>query len=109
MSKTISDASLIPVTLPAAMILLERHPGRCLYRFAEHWSKRWRIFPQYLPTPAHSLWSKEDHEQIEEWLGSGFRAFMNQIERMQFEDPVVDAIDGKLVIRSGQGKITPLD
>ncbi|MEK7118421.1 MAG: hypothetical protein AAB869_02315, partial [Patescibacteria group bacterium] len=70
----------------------------------------WFILPQHEVVTLFQGWSGEDRRTVNKWFTSdGFRAFMTPNQRAQFKDPVVDCIDGRLVILSGKKKITPLE
>lgn len=122
-ARILSEKSLIPVTLPACEMLLEKHDNHTLYYFLEigarthqcpahrdgKASREWLILPQHKVVTLFQGWNGENKRTINEWLaGDGFRAFMSPRQRAQFKDPVVDCLDGRLVIRSGKGKLTPL-
>ncbi|OGZ08938.1 MAG: hypothetical protein A3D65_05615 [Candidatus Lloydbacteria bacterium RIFCSPHIGHO2_02_FULL_50_13] len=113
MAGTLNEKALISVTLRACTELLKRNKGHRLYYFLAIGAGKncgWLILPQH---PVRTLlhgWSEEDKVTIDGWLGSGgFRAFMLPDQRARFRKPVVDFADGKLFIRSGKKKITPLE
>lgn len=93
-------------------MLLARHEGRRLYYFLDVSTSRspcWLILPQYEVRGHFHPWGDEEKELINGWLASdGFRAFMHPHQRARFRDPLVDLEAGRLIIRSGKKKITPL-
>lgn len=110
MDPILNDKLLIPVTLPACEVLLKRHVGHCLHRFIGFRDTTWIITPQHAIPVLPCGWDKEDQATIVKWLASdGFRVFMLSGQRVRFRNPVVDCVGGKLVIRSGKKKITPLE
>jgi hypothetical protein len=114
MAGTLSEKLFIPVTLRACEVLLKRHNKHRLYTFlcvGSGKSRFWVILPQReIVATAHG-WSEEDKATIDRWLAKTdcFHAFMLPRHQACFKNPHVDYVDGKLVIRSGKKKITPLD
>lgn len=113
MAAVLSKRSFVPVLLPACMLLLEKHSGHRLYCFlavGAGASREWLVLPRHKIAEAFCGWSKKDEATIDGWLAAdGFRAFMLPSQRARFKNPVVDCVNGKLVIRSGKKKITPLN
>ncbi len=112
MARNLSNASLVPVTLGACTVLLGKYRGHCLYQLHETKKSGKRLLmiaPQYKTSRLPPSSTQEDRAQIKKWLGPrGFRAFMLPRQRARFADPCVDAEGGKLVVRSGKKRITPL-
>lgn len=113
MAPVLNDKSLVTVTLAACEALLKKHDNHTLYYFLEIGagaSCEWCILPQHEIVTFFQGWSGEDKATVNEWLaGGGFRAFMTPRQRARFNDPIVDCVDGKLVIRSGKKKTTLLE
>lgn len=113
MAAVLNERSFVPVLLPACTLLLEKHSGHCLYCFlavGAGASREWFILPRHRISMAVCGWDKKDEATIDQWLAAkGFRTFMLPSQRAQFRNPVVDCVNGKLVIRSGKKKITALN
>lgn len=112
--RPLSDKLFVPVILRATVKLLYQHNNHRLFAFmaiGTGKSRRWVIFPQRAVVATPHGWSAEDKRTIDEWLAQEdrFHAFMLPNQLKQFKGPVVDILDGKLVIRSGKKKITPLE
>ena len=65
----------------------------------------------FLPSGCAQGWSIADKAQIDNWLARerGFRVFMFPEHHAQFQDPLLDYVTGKLVLRSGGSNITALE
>ncbi len=113
MGRLLSERSLVPVTLRACEVLLKKHDRRRLYYFIDVSgpdSSQWLILPQHEVRGHSHPWNDGEKAVINGWVASdGFRAFMLSNQRSRFRSPVVDLENGRLVIRSGKKKITPLE
>lgn len=112
MARSLNEGSLIPVTLRARVRLLEENNDHRLYRFLSVGAQppAWLMVPQHNVAASAHGWSEEDKAVIDQWLAAdGFRAFMLPEQRARFRNPVIDHVGGKLVIRSGKKKVTPLE
>lgn len=112
-TELLGDWSLVPVTLSACEALLQKNPGHRLYSFLDVEAKAstlWLLLPQHKIMTFFQCRSLEEKTAINGWIAmDGFRAFMHPDQRSCFRNPVVDYKDGKLFIRSGKKKITPLE
>ncbi|OGZ08450.1 MAG: hypothetical protein A3C93_01545 [Candidatus Lloydbacteria bacterium RIFCSPHIGHO2_02_FULL_54_17] len=113
MGRLLGEQSLVPVTLCACEVLLRRNNNHRLYYFLDVSgpdSPHWLILPQHEVLGHFHPWNDEEKTVIDRWLASdGFRAFMLSNQRSRFRHPVVDLESGKLAIRSGKQKVTPLE
>jgi hypothetical protein len=111
--RRLNDNLLVSVTHSAVARLAEKYAEHRLYRFltiGDGASLLWLVVPQQKVSVTLCGWSEEDKATIDAWLAGGERrAFMLPGHRARFRNPVVDCVDGKLVIRSGKKKITPLE
>jgi hypothetical protein len=110
----LSDELLVPVLINACEALLKKHQGHRLYSFltlGSGKSRRLVIVPQYAVVESSCNWSEEDKATIGKWLAAekGFRVFMPPTIRSRYCNPVVDHVDGKLVLRTGKRKMIPLE
>ena len=114
MTNVLSDWSLVPVTLAACEALLKKHNNHRLYYFlaiGEGKLRQWLILPQQRITTLFQGWYNEDATRVNARLDSesGFRAFMSPEQCARHRNLLVDLHEGKLILRSGKRKITPLD
>lgn len=114
MSGTLNEKLLVPVKILACEALLKKHNGHRLYSFlilGAGKSRRCVIAPQHAVSVTPYGWNAEDKAMIDTWLAAekGFRAFLPPSLSAEFKEPLVDLIDGKLVMCSSEGNITPLE